>query len=1243
MLLEDGTAQIPVNVEQAKIGAAQEWKPLHQGPVPRWEHQCLTFWRDAIGNQRASPNLLSTAAAAPGSDLRRLGLAYLLPGLVEITDCAGGDIVRVEQGAIHTKSLCLQCTEGKWTAQRLQPCAGPKRVLLAANGLPPFAWSLDRWEYSRVERLPVVLITACPSAAESMQAADLVRPLSLEERRDVLRRGRASRPGPSGFKMAFLPFFPDWLQEALWFSLDVQRECGMRADHSSWALQINVAKPKGGWRPLTMLEETFKAVEGPVTRRLTQWRSRMEPGCLYSDLNRAYEVGVSAAPLVLYLDAMIVEDAFFWRRDICRVAADYEKFFNAVTLAASDAVMQARAVPPEVRRLYTAAFSGIKLRVQTRWGPSLPILVSRGLPQGSVSAPELSKAAQDPLLRLRERSDAAYTTSAGLKVGAAGYVDDTEHYADGARQLQLMTADLRLGSEGTGIGFCWPKCSAFATDWLPYMRHAAPPRREINEMGVLAGGWDIWHGGVAEATIPRAHEDTQETLLGKLGTLQDRHSAAAQVTLDRLVSARQLIVCQRCTWDEAAMVYQLRVRGFLGYACLMGIPPAMALHEEDAAFQRLVLERFGTRCTAERVSLLAASRDGGVQLPSVVESVVAAAAHDVLMLLCGEGMASCVARDQLRQAMQQDPESAEDDERLIPRAMRFLSQYGFHVTTGTDRTVGRILDQLAARHRMTPCPLVGLYRPALARAAASFCRVGHQANAIRRAVASLRSSGVPPARWSDPAVWTPLLQGTRLDAASCAAAAEAARQQAETDWAAEAALFGGHVSEDLPEDWPESAWSQPHLPAPRVAGLAAIFPHGFPPSDYALYSDGGDSGGVCTYSAQARAFGPLGGYWERSRQVSVPILGRLPERYGYEASGVHLAEFVGMLCALRWRRPGDWNLLVCDRSALFAALRRSHCPSRWAHFPLESVLRAVLDHLQRSWRGGRFTPSWRLDVETHPEKWNVRREHQGHTRTMVQVAFDEHGLVGVDVKSHQQGDPCPYPVIIEGNEQQDEGCRQARLRPQPPDIFLPAGSLFAFLVWEGRMITTTTREAVRRQLRLQACQQWKLRRVQGKIARLGPELYRASMHPRHYTQITIPIEWRTLALPQDGDVVDISGFQFRCLRAIGGGWSELLHAHAESRQCAEDEARRQGRPVRVCPLCLTAAGTPRHVVMNCPAMRPLVDHVRDLVEEELLALGKGGPTRHRASPGRRDTVAAALCLAVVHHHTIPGSPPQQGG
>ena len=431
VLLEDGTAQIPVNVEQAKLGAAQEWKPLHQGPVPRWEHQCLTFWRDAIGNQRASPNLLSIAAAAPGSDLRRLGLAYLLPGLVEITDCAGGDIVRVEQGAIHTKSLCLQCTEGKWTAQRLQ------------------------------------------------------------------------------------------------FSLDVQRECGMRADHSSWALQINVAKPKGGWRPLTMLEETFKAVEGPVTRRLTQWRSRMEPGCLYSDLNRAYEVGVSAAPLVLYLDAMIVEDAFFWRRDICRVAADYEKFFNAVTLAASDAVMQARAVPPEVRRLYTAAFSGIKLRVQTRWGPSLPILVSRGLPQGSVSAPELSKAAQDPLLRLRERSDAAYTTSAGLKVGAAGYVDDTEHYADGARQLQLMTADLRLGSEGTGIGFCWPKCSAFATDWLPYMRHAAPPRREINEMGVLAGGWDIWHGGVAEATIPRAHEDTQETLLGKLGTLRDRHSAGA--------------------------------------------------------------------------------------------------------------------------------------------------------------------------------------------------------------------------------------------------------------------------------------------------------------------------------------------------------------------------------------------------------------------------------------------------------------------------------------------------------------------------------------------------------------------------------------------------------------------------------------------------------------------------------------------------------------------------------------------
>ena len=349
-------------------------------------------------------------------------------------------------------------------------------------------------------------------------------------------------------------------------------------------------------------------------------------------------------------------------------------------------------------------------------------------------------------------------------------------------------------------------------------------------------------------------------------------------------------------------------------------------------------------------------------------------------------------------------------------------------------------------------------------------------------------------------------------------------------------------------------------------------------------------------------FGPLGAYWEQLGAASAPIHARLPERFGYEDTNVHIAEFMGMLNALRWRRPGQWNMLVCDRSALFSAMLRSQQAHKWTCHPLESRLQVVLRQLQAAWDGTTPKPSWRLDMEAHPDRWNLRRDLDGSLVWMVRLGFERHGLVGVDIKSHQHGDLLPHPVVVKGNEQQDMGCRNAQRQPLPENIRLPSGGPFAFIAREGRMLTAPARDTVRKILRDQAARQWKQRRVQGKIAREGTDLFCAVLHPRLYTAVPIPTRWQTLALPQDGEVVDISGFQFRCLRAVGGGWTEQLHSDPELLRLAEEEARRQGRPVRTCPLCLAAAGTPRHVALNCAAMRPLVNHVRDLLEAELLLL-----------------------------------------
>ena len=69
------------------------------------------------------------------------------------------------------------------------------------------------------------------------------------------------------------------------------------------------------------------------------------------------------------------------------------------------------------------------------------------------------------ILALRAVSMAFYLTYRGRKVHAAGFVDDTEHYGGGARDLASILRELSLGSIATGIGFAWPKFIAFASDW----------------------------------------------------------------------------------------------------------------------------------------------------------------------------------------------------------------------------------------------------------------------------------------------------------------------------------------------------------------------------------------------------------------------------------------------------------------------------------------------------------------------------------------------------------------------------------------------------------------------------------------------------------------------------------------------------------------------------------------------------------------------------------------------------------
>ena len=152
------------------------------------------------------------------------------------------------------------------------PCEGPDLLVANVNGGDPRGWTLDRWFHGDPLGDPSFLVLFYPPGHWS----NLVRPLSLEERSRLVSHGRLSRPGPSGWKLAFLPLFPPWAQEAYWLLIDTQRACATVASPLRFAVQINMPKPAGGFRPLSMLEESFKAVEGPVARRMVA--SRLPPG-----------------------------------------------------------------------------------------------------------------------------------------------------------------------------------------------------------------------------------------------------------------------------------------------------------------------------------------------------------------------------------------------------------------------------------------------------------------------------------------------------------------------------------------------------------------------------------------------------------------------------------------------------------------------------------------------------------------------------------------------------------------------------------------------------------------------------------------------------------------------------------------------------------------------------------------------------------------------------------------------------
>ena len=158
---------------------------------------------------------------------------------------------------------------------------------------------------------------------------------------------------------------------------------------------------------------------------------------------------------------------------------------------------------------------------------------------------------------------------------------------------------------------------------------------------------------------------------------------------------------------------------------------------------------------------------------------------------------------------------------------------------------------------------------------------------------------------------------------------------------------------------------------------------------------------------------------------------------------------------------------------------------------------------------------------------------------------------------------------------------------------------------------------------MQSTEAWSKRAVQGLIPRLSQHLFLPALDPSLYIQCTFPDQWLRWSLPSDAGVVDLSPVIVRLHRAIGGARTERLQSQSDLLTLAKAWALDRGLPSpRVCPLCGTGPGTPRHVIMSCPAMAPLVDLLRDAIETELSAAATARALQEAAAL-RRNTAGDA--------------------
>ena len=163
---------------------------------PKWQFPFVSQSIDAWGRPRGSLNLEIACLALPGDPTRLLATAYMGPsesGYNILYWSLSTDIVVLSPIALTIRGNRLTHRNGSWYLESATLHSKASGRVVCICGENPSTWDINRWLCWINSRTYGGIVYA----SGWTPWGDLLRPLSVAERKGIIQGSLSSRPGPS--------------------------------------------------------------------------------------------------------------------------------------------------------------------------------------------------------------------------------------------------------------------------------------------------------------------------------------------------------------------------------------------------------------------------------------------------------------------------------------------------------------------------------------------------------------------------------------------------------------------------------------------------------------------------------------------------------------------------------------------------------------------------------------------------------------------------------------------------------------------------------------------------------------------------------------------------------------------------------------------------------------------------------------------------------------------------------------